>query len=77
MIEILPLPCDLRAVAAVIGSDPDGEIERAVYATLRRGDNIAACRLALTIAHPYRRAAYVQNFRPSTIAAAEAAGGAT
>lgn len=70
MIDILPLPADLPAVLPIVGSDPDGEIERAAYAALRRGDNIGAARLALTIRNPYRRAAWLRNFRRTTIDAA-------
>jgi len=70
VIKVLPLPGDLPAVAPVVGSDPDGELERAAWSLLRRGDNIAAAALVLTIQHPYRRAAWLANFRPSTIAAA-------
>ena len=68
--KVLPLPCDLPAVAAVIGADRDGAIERAAWDAARRGDIIAAARLALTIANPYRRAAWLQNFRPATLDAA-------
>lgn len=72
MIKILPLPCDLPAVAPVVGSDPDGEIERAAYAALRRGDNIGAAALVLTIRNPFRRAAWLRNFRGATIMDARA-----
>jgi hypothetical protein len=77
MIDILPLPCDLPAVAAVVGSDPDGETERAAWDAARRGDIIGACRLALTIVHPERRRAWLANFRKGTIDAAELAAAQT
>lgn len=70
MINILPLPADLPSVAPIVGSDPDGERERAIWCALRRGDNIGAARLALSIVNPYRRAVFLKYFRPSTIAAA-------
>jgi hypothetical protein len=73
--NVLPLPCDLPAVLPVVGADPDGEIECAAWDAARRGDIIAAARLALTIRSPYRRRAWLQNFRPATIGAAHAAGG--
>jgi hypothetical protein len=76
MIEVLPLPADLRGVPSPNVADPDGEIERAIWCALRRGDNIGAAALALTIASPFRRAVFLKYFHPATVAAAQALGGA-
>lgn len=72
MRDILDLPADLPAVLSVVGSDPDGEIERQVAALLLGGEAVAAAALALTIANPYRRDAWLRQFRPATLAAARA-----
>lgn len=71
--EYLDLPCDLPCIVApVLQGDPDGEIERRVFA-LCRCDIVGACRLALTIRNPFRRAVWLRGFRAATIAAAKAA----
>lgn len=68
-----PLPDDLSTLPAVaLQGDPDGAIERAAFALLP-GDPIGACRLALTIQNPARRAVMLRGFRPATIAAASKA----
>lgn len=69
--RILPLPCDLPAVAAIVGTDPDGEIERAVYALAAAGDLVGACRLSYTIENRYRRAVWLRQFRQATIEVAQ------
>lgn len=70
MIKILPLPADLPGVPSPIGVDPDGIKERAAAALALAGDCVAAARVALTIAHPIRRAVWLRQFRPTTIARA-------
>ena len=73
MIELLDLPAFLPTVPAANVADPDGEIERAVAALRLHGDIIGAARLALTIRSDTRRAAWLQHFRPATLAAARGA----
>lgn len=68
--ETNDLPSFLVSVPPANVSDPDGDIERALAAAALQGDAVGAARLALTIQNAYRRAAWLQHFRPSTIAAA-------
>lgn len=69
--QMIDLPDDLGAhlPAVALQGDPDGEIERAIFAVLET-DVVAAARLALTIQNPCRRAVFLRNFRASTLAAA-------
>jgi hypothetical protein len=61
------LSSDLSSLPPVVlQGDPDGEIERAVFA-LCLVDIVGACRLALTIRNSYRRAVWMRGFRPATI----------
>lgn len=69
--NIVPLPDSLAAVPSPVGSDPDGVKEREVAALALAGDCVAAAGVALTIEHPIRRALWLRQFRPSTLAAAK------
>ena len=71
--ELHDLPSTLPTVPAANVADPDGAIERALAALALAGDTVGAARLALTIVSPVRRAAWLQHFRPATIAAARGA----
>lgn len=71
--ELHDLPSTLPTVPAANVADPDGETGRALAALALSGDTIGAARLALTIQNDYRRAAWLQHFRPATIAAARGA----
>ena len=68
--EVHDLPSFLVPVSAVNVADSDGDTERAMVALLLQGDTIGAARLALAIRRDTRRAAWLQHFRPATIAAA-------
>jgi hypothetical protein len=72
-VELHDLPSTLPTVSAANVVDPDGAIERALAPLLLQGDTIGAARLALTIRNDYRRAAWLQHFRPATLAAARGA----
>lgn len=68
--EVYDLPSTLPTVPAAHVADPDGETERALAALALQGDTVGAARLALTIRSTTRRAAWLQHFRPTTIARA-------
>lgn len=71
--ELHDLPADLPTTPPANVTDPDGEIERALVARALHYDAVGAAQLALTIQNDYRRAAWLQHFRPATIAAARGA----
>jgi hypothetical protein len=72
-VELRDLPSFLPTTPAANVADPDGATERALAALALQGDTVGAARLALLIQSSTRRAAWLQHFRPATLAAARGA----